>query len=261
MNWIDTLIQKSSPITAYNAEEDRFIKSLIDKAITIANGTSDFGLIVAAFYDLAISSVYYTNITNTGWLYCNIHSPKLILPFVNCCPEHALEGDFIFHKSSKPTSAKIGQATTRILLLFYQELFKRFGKKIVVLKATEPADAIFYNAASKKIFLGEIKSSPLLTMPLSMHCEPLTTFDKDGSIVELQHEATNNPYILNNAINIILPVKREHKWESEYYELGSKTSNNDDTFAYNGLNTLLRNNDFVNKYLKYWMASFSAYKR
>ena len=259
MNWIDTLIQKSSPITAYNAEEDRFIKSLIDKAITIANGTSDFGLIVAAFYDLAISSVYYTNITNTGWLYCNIHSPKLILPFVNCCPEHALEGDFIFHKSSKPTSAKIGQATTRILLLFYQELFKRFGKKIVVLKATEPADAIFYNAASKKIFLGEIKSSPLLTMPLSMHCEPLTTFDKDGSIVELQHEATNNPYILNNAINIILPVKREHKWESEYYELGSKTSNNDDTFAYNGLNILLRNNDFVNKYLKYWMASFSAY--
>jgi len=259
MNWIDTLIQKSSPITAYNAEEDRFIKSLIDKAITIANGTSDFGLIVAAFYDLAISSVYYTNITNTGWLYCNIHSPKLILPFVNCCPEHALEGDFIFHKSSKPTSAKIGQATTRILLLFYQELFKRFGKEIVVLKATEPADAIFYNAASKKIFLGEIKSSPLLTMPLSMHCEPLTTFDKDGSIVELQHEATNNPYILNNTINIILPVKRENKWESEYFELGSKTNNTDDSFAYNGLNTLLSNNDFVNKYLKYWMASFSAY--
>ena len=259
MNWIETLIQKSSPITAYNAEEDVLIKNLIDKAISIGNETSDFGLVVAAFYDLAISSVYYTNITNTGWLYCNIRAPKLILPFVNCCPEHALEGEFIFHKSSKPTSAKIGQATTRILLLFYQELFKRFGKKISVLKATEPADAIFYNAASKKIFLGEIKSSPLLTMPLSMSCEHLTTFDNDGSIIELQHQATNNPFILNNVINIMLPVKRESKWTVEYFKLGSKTNNIDDTFAYKGLNELLNNNDFIDKYLKYWVASFSAY--
>ena len=99
MNWIETLIRKSTPIQAYNAEEDTLIKRLIDKAITIGNGRPDFGIIVAAFYDLAISSVYYTNITNTGWLYCNLHSPKLILPFVNCCPEHALEGKFIFHKS------------------------------------------------------------------------------------------------------------------------------------------------------------------
>lgn len=259
MNWIETLIRKSSPITAYNAEENILIKNLIDKAITIGKGTSDFGLVIAAFYDLAISSVYYTNITNTGWLYCNIHTPKLILPFVNCCPEHALEGEFIFHKSSKPTSAKIGQATTRILLLFYQELFKRFGKDICVLKATEPADAIFYNAASKKIFLGEIKSSPLLTMPLSMSCEHLTTFDKDGSIIELQHQATNNPFILNNVINIMIPVKRENKWTVEYFKLGLKTNNADDTFAYKGLNELLDNNDFINKYLKYWSASFSAY--
>lgn len=259
MNWIENLIRRSSPIEAYNAEENAFIEKLIDKAITIGNGRPDFGIIVAAFYDLAISSVYYTNITNTGWLYCNLHSPKLILPFVNCCPEHALEGKFIFHKSSKPTSAKIGQATTRILLLFYKELFKRFGKDICVLKATEPADAIFYNAASKKIFLGEIKSSPLLTIPLSMFCEPLTTYDKEGTIVELKHEATNNPYILNNEINIILPVKRENQWTTEYFELGTKISNTDESFAYNGLSNLLDNDDFISKYLKYWMASFSAY--
>lgn len=152
MNWIETLIKKSSPNLPYNTEENKLIKKLIKKAIDLSKEDLDFGLVIAAFYDLAISSVYYTNITNTGWLYCNLNAPKLILPFVNCCPEHALKGEFIFHKSSKPTSAKIGQATTRILLLFYQELFNSFNKKIDVLKAAEPADAIFYNKSEKKIF-------------------------------------------------------------------------------------------------------------
>ena len=172
MNWIDKILKKSTAIAAFNKEEDELIQKLIDKAIELHIKTNvDLGIIVAAFYDLAISSVYYTNITNTGWLYCDLKKPKLILPFVNCCPEHALKGEFVFHKSSKPTSAKIGQATTRILLLFYRELFKRFGKNIEVLKATEPADAIFYNPRERKVFLGEIKSSPLLTMALAMECE------------------------------------------------------------------------------------------
>ncbi len=259
MNWIETLIKKSSPNLPYNTEENKLIKKLIKKAIDLSKEDLDFGLVIAAFYDLAISSVYYTNITNTGWLYCNLNAPKLILPFVNCCPEHALKGEFIFHKSSKPTSAKIGQATTRILLLFYQELFNSFNKKIDVLKAAEPADAIFYNKSEKKIFLGEIKSSPLLTMPLSMSCEPLTTYDNDGIIINLQHEATNNPFILNNSINIILPVRENGKWAPTYYDLGKKTSNSDDSFAYQGLNKLIENEEFISNYLNYWMASFAAY--
>lgn len=121
MNWIDKILKKSTAIAAFNKEEDELIQKLIDKAIELHIKTNvDLGIIVAAFYDLAISSVYYTNITNTGWLYCDLKKPKLILPFVNCCPEHALKGEFVFHKSSKPTSAKIGQATTRILLLFLE---------------------------------------------------------------------------------------------------------------------------------------------
>jgi len=259
MNWIETLIKRSSPILPYNMEEGALINKLIHKAVNLSNENFDFGLVIAAFYDLVISSVYYTNITNTGWLYCNLNSSKLILPFVNCCPEHALQGEFIFHKSSKPTSAKIGQATSRILLLFYRELFKTFGKDIEVLKAIEPADAILYNKSEKKIFLGEIKSSPLLTMPLSMSCEPLTTFDREGVIVDLQHDATNNPFILNNTIKIILPVLQEGKWFPQYYELGKKISNTDDSFAYRGISKLIENDDFVNKYLKYWMASFASY--
>ncbi len=259
MSWIENIIKKSSPNIPYSTEEGKLIRKLIKKAVDISRGELDLGLVIAAFYDLAISSVYYTNITNTGWLYCNLNSPKLILPFVNCCPEHALKGEFIYHKSSKPTSAKIGQATTRILLLFYQELFNNFGKDITVLKAVEPADAIFYNKLEKKIFLGETKSSPLLTMPLSMSCEPLTTFDEYGSIVNLRHESTNNPFILNNTISVILPICQKNSWIPCYYKLGKKTSSTDDLFAYQGLNNLLEDDAFVHKYLEYWMASFAAY--
>ena len=259
MNWIDSLIKKSSPIAAYNSEEEAMVKAMIDKAIYLGTKNSDFGLIIAAFYDLAIASVYYTNLTNTGWLYCNKYNPKLILPFVNCCPIDALDGDFVFHKSSKPTSAKIGQATTRILLLFYKELFLRYNKNIIVLKATEPADAIFYNEEEKKVFLGEIKSSPLLTMPLMMECEPLTTYDGDGNIVQLKHEATNNLHILNNEIKLLVPQKYNDKWKSNYFSLGKKKSQSDVTFAYKGITSLLSDEEFLHHYLIYWKESFNSY--
>lgn len=62
MNWIETLIKKSSPNLPYNTEENKLIKKLIKKAIDLSKEDLDFGLVIAAFYDLAISSVYYTNI-------------------------------------------------------------------------------------------------------------------------------------------------------------------------------------------------------
>lgn len=94
MNWIENIIKKSTPIEAYSSKEDELVSVLLDVAKS-ENLNCSLGTKLAAFYDLAISSVYYTNITNTGWLYCNLNSPKLILPFVNCCPEHALQGDYV----------------------------------------------------------------------------------------------------------------------------------------------------------------------
>lgn len=149
MNWIETIIKKSTPIEAYSRKEDELVSLLLDIARS-ENLNCSLGTKLAAFYDLAISCVYYTNITNTGWLYCNLNFPKLILPFVNCCPEHALQGDYVFHKSSKPTSAKIGQATTRILLLFYQKLFALYDKDLKVLKAQQNPQMQFSTTNKKK---------------------------------------------------------------------------------------------------------------
>lgn len=258
MNWIETIIKKSTPIEAYSRKEDELVSLLLDIARS-ENLNCSLGTKLAAFYDLAISCVYYTNITNTGWLYCNLNFPKLILPFVNCCPEHALQGDYVFHKSSKPTSAKIGQATIRILLLFYQKLFALYDKDLKVLKATEPADAIFYNKQEKNIFLGEIKSSPLLTLALCSPCEIQTTYDNDYNIIEIKHSTMSNPFIIGKELFVEVPVKINGVWKTKNYSIGIKSSATDEDFAYDGLIKLIQDKNFIKDYMNYWTVSFDAY--
>ncbi len=260
MNWIENMIKRSSPITANSELEEQLVIRLVDKAKERQNSGHPFGMIMAAFYDLAISTVYYSNITNSGWLYCDEESPKLILPFVNCCPIHALKGRFVFHKSSKPTSAKIGQATTRVLLLFYKAMFKAYGLDIDVLKATEPADTIFIDKVNKSVFFGEIKSSPLLTLALSMDCETQTTYDIEGNIIPMSHKPMDNPYITSNNLYLIVPeMGTDGAWYPRFFPIGSKQSNVDNEFAYKGMLKLVEDEVFLKTYLDYWNRSYVVY--
>lgn len=259
MNWIESLIRRSTPISAVNSEEQKLIEELVEIASNYRSNGYPIGTLLAAFYDLAIASVYYTNITSVGWLYCKHDRPRLVLPFVNCCPIHALERTFVFHKSSKPTSAIIGQATARILLLFYQEIFKKSKNNIRVNKAPEPADAIFVDYTDKNAYFAEIKSSPLLTPTLCMDCDEMTEFSDNGDIKASQHQATSNPNVLNKELSIIIPKKIHSKWMPTFYPIGMKQNQNDSLFAYKGLRQLISNHDFIETYLEYWSESFAAY--
>ena len=261
MSWIDAIIRKSNIVRANNAKEQELVDALVNTSLNYADKSIETGIILASFYDLAISAVYYTYITNSGWIYCrNFGNPKLILPFVNCCPVHALNGEFIFHKSSKPTSAKIGEAASRILLLFYQSLFKIHGKTLEVYDACEPADAIFLDKTNSTAFFAEIKASPLLTMSVATDCEILTDFDKDENIVEVAHKSTANPNLIGSEIYIMLPIQSESgKWDFRYYSIGHKQKNNDEDFAYNGILNLLSNQSFLKDYIQYWQTSFRLY--
>lgn len=258
-NWIDKIINRSQAIAPICPQE----MELIRRAIIIAHSNKlqmPIGLKIAAFYDLVISAVYYTNITNDGWLYCKDEGKnRLILPFVNCCPVHALKGEFHFHSSSKPTSAKIGQVTTRVLLLFYQELFDMQNTNIKVYKAPEPADAIFLDQENRKVLFAEIKSSPLLTPAISTYCDELISLDKDGNSIVLQHKKTANTNILHNQLNLLIPKKQGKDWNMSTFPLGIKNSSTDAVFAYSGLLELFNNNEFIDSYLEYWNSSFRLY--
>ena len=59
MNWIDSLIHRSYKATAISQSEQKLIDKLIDVAyIKSESEGKNLGLILAAFYDLAISAVY-----------------------------------------------------------------------------------------------------------------------------------------------------------------------------------------------------------
>lgn len=262
MNWIENIIKKSAPIEANSALELQLVSKMVAIAKERHSQDYSYGMMLAAFYDLAISAVYYSNITNSGWLYCDEGTPKLVLPFVNCCPIHALEGKFVFHKSSKPTSAKIGQATTRVLLLFYNELFRLHGMDVQVLKATEPADTIFIDRDNRSLFFGEIKSSPLLTPAIVTDCEPQITYDEGGNVIQMSHRPVNNPYVNQNKLYILVPEEDERgTWKPSYFLIGSRKSNSDEDYAYNGIINLLDDERFLGTYLKYWNRSFLAYSK
>lgn len=258
--WIDQILEKSSSI--YSFQQDEELK-LIKRTIDIALHRKDkytVGIKLAALYDLVISAEYYTSVTNTNWLYCRHKDiSRLILPFTNCCPIHALDGQFVFHVSHKPTSAKIGQATTRVLLFFYQELFKALGKNIEVMKAVEPADAIFIDRETNKVLFAEIKSSPLLTLSLSTKCDVLRSYDKHDNIINIEHKKSDNTNLIGMPISIMLPVKDKKKWRMKEYVLGIKKNIEDKSFAYMGLFNLLQDEEFITNYLYYWDKSFKAY--
>lgn len=260
-NWIEKIIKKSVEITPLSEEENL----LVEEAVSIAmkyKDTDDFGLVVAAFYDLIISSVFISNATNDGWIYCTEGGPKLILPFINCCPVHALENKFTYHKASKPTSAKIGQATTRILLLFYKKIFDSFNLNIKVLRAVEPADAIFYEEEYQRVFFAEIKSSPLLALSIAMDCDEMLKQDVNGDRVKIEHLSTVNPKFAGSEIDVMIPKEvSDKKWIPIFYPIGIKNHPNDTSFPYLGVKKLLNNDDFIKDYLNYWKASYMAYSK
>lgn len=261
MNWIDNIISKSKAVIPTCDEEQTLIDELVSIAFSKQMKTTDRGLLLASFYDLVVSAVYYTYITNSGWMYCkNNGVPKLTLPFVNCCPIHVLSNEFVFHKSNKPTSAKIGEATSRILLLFFQSLFKEFGKHIKVLDACEPADAIFIDETNKCAFFAEIKASPLLTMSLAMNCDMMTDTNDDGNLVDIEHKSTANPNLLGKELFIMLPAKtNDNSWKMTYHSIGKKTTATDVSFAYKGLRNLIKDPEFIKCYNDYWLSSFNLY--
>lgn len=261
MNWIDELIQDSSIITPNHIPEQRLIDKMVRIAYSDTIQREKRGLALAAFYDLAIAAAYYSCITNSGWIYCrNDGNPKLVLPFVNCCPIHAINGQFVFHKSSKPTSAIIGTATSRVLLLFFQSIFNKTGKKLKVYNASEPADAIILDNANHNAFFAEIKASPLLTMAIAMGCNEITDTDERGNQVSVEHCSTKNTNLFGSDLFVMLPKEAEAgKWKFTYYPLGKKANKEDVFFSYSGISSLLDDVDFINDYLSYWKTSFNLY--
>ncbi len=262
-NWIKSILSKSRQIIVENDSERQLIQRLIDYSYEYANQTGNgVGKYLAASFDLVVAADYYSAITHTKWLYCpgsfSKTAPRLYYHFTNCCPFHVLQKEFVFSPAKKPPSGKIGRATSRLLLDFYQQLFEKRGRSEKILKGCEPVDTVILDEARKMIIFAEIKASPLLTLPLSMPSERMYT-EKGGERVPLSHQITNNTSLFEKDIEILVPVKDDEHWNSKYFPLGKVTDVQDSEWAQKGILTLLQNDQFLPDYFKFWLEALRVY--
>jgi hypothetical protein len=220
--------QENAELSLLTDNPDEWVKKQIDRAVQIhltdderelANllieraheyamtGAIDFGLTLAAAFDLFVATEYYAVVTNTGWLYCPENDPLLIYNFgANACSRCLLSGEFHYHSASKPSSGHIGKTTRRLLCVFLTCLFERNHEKIKVYVASEPVDVIVYDENKEIVLLAEAKAAPLTILPLAVLTEAQTQNDDIGNVVPRLHASTDNSTLTSVSINIMLPV-------------------------------------------------------
>ena len=260
-NWIEDILNRCSKLEQSNSFENQLIDLLIEKCHKkIERSIDDIGLLLASAFDLLVSAEYYGMVSHSDWLYCPQNAPRLFFHYTNCCPRDVISNKFFFNPSNKPTSGKIGTATSRLLLLFIQKNFQRKNFNEIVLKGTEPVDAVIVNNETKQVLFAEIKASPLVTLPISMTTQRLTK-DVNGEIVNAKHISTINSALYGTPIDIFLPILEDGEWKESYYCLGQRENEKDNYWAYKGLITLLRNNEnFFNQYFDFWQEALKTYQ-
>lgn len=235
-----------------NPLEIVLISKIIEKSMDLRMSNQDIplGRLLAAGFDLIVSADYYASTGHKGWFYCPSPCPRLYFHFTNCCPRHALENVFYFHASSKPESGSIGKSTSRLLRSFLNALLVKRGRNEMVLKGTEPVDVVVINETTKHVLFGEIKASPLLTLPLVMDAQDMGS-DHEPSLTMTE--------VFGRPMKLFIPEKRESAWDERLFDFGVRGSANDKHWGYRSMISLLDNSDFLPTYYKFWDAALAAY--
>ena len=265
-NWIDRILRKSIDNTAKeeknnnNPFEDRLIANLIDRCYEMRTEDSSLplGMLLACGFDLLVSAEYYSSLGHRGWFYCPSPSASLFHHYTNCCPRHALDNIFHFHSSSKPESGSIGRATSKLLRSYFTALLTKLKRKERILKGSEPVDVVILNEETRQVFFGEIKASPLLTLPLIMESEEITD-DEGNEISEHDGELTINT-VYNRPISLFVPILEGENWREKQFYLGEKSDSTDRFWGYRSMIELLdRDDSFFKTYSLFWNSALVKY--
>jgi hypothetical protein len=209
------------------------------------------GVALAASFDLLVGLFYYQKVPNRGWLLCTCGPEQYFFPFVNVCPRCALEQSPVYHKAGKSQSANIGAAAIKALILFIQEWFRSQDKDLLVFKGEEPVDLCILDQTRNILLLAEVKSAPLLTLPLVII--PDNASDEADT-----HESLTLGLMQNSKLGILLPFRETTKWKTKTL-LFNKRFDNSDTYFVKMLTLLVKQPTFYKMYLTTWQAAFEAY--
>lgn len=216
------------------------------------------GTLLCSLFDLIVSAMYYRKIGNTGWWYCRDEEPRFFYHYTNCCPRHAIKNQFVFNKSGKLDSASIGTTSAKVLRLLIKEVLNIKNPRLKVYKGSEPIDIIILDEESKKIFLGEIKASPLMTLPLSIKADEQFDYTDSERII-YEHKSAEASTLLGKEIELFIPQISNGEWKSKYYTLGKIENPSDKLWSLRGLIELLKDEEFLYEYYLFWLNTFDTY--
>jgi hypothetical protein len=253
-DWITTQIAQSQEMN-FSGPESRLITAIFEK---IPVHDLNKGRYLAAAFDLLMTAEYYKSVTVKNWHYCPNGHPKIYYSFLNACPYCCLKQKFVFTHGNKPQSGAIGKSSSFLLSLVLYSYFKRSGVNVEIKKSTEPVDVVVIDEANKHVFAAEVKSAPLTILPLFADTDELTTME-DGTIAKVSvHEPISNTHFSTQPVSIGLPKFTENRWEFVFLKIeGLK---NDQNWPYLEIETLVRETDFWEHYVHYWIAAYETYK-
>ncbi|NJO05624.1 MAG: hypothetical protein HC876_08920 [Chloroflexaceae bacterium] len=261
-DWITTNLKRARALTPSNSQTEltvKLIDTVYNRYASVSNAERRIAL--AAAFDLLVAAEYYKSVVHEGWIYCSLHSPQLFYPYTNVCPRCVLSGRFEFAEARKPSSGIIGNVTANLLVLFFQTLLHRKNHPMQVLRSAEPVDGVFIDntTSPKTVIFVEIKSSPLITLPLSATSDLLTVRAEEDSPRAVGHEYINHHRLYGDNLSIWLP-NFEQPIEGYYYELGAKQDKDNHNWAYLGIMSLLERDPlFFENYVSFWKKVFEAY--
>jgi hypothetical protein len=259
--WIESIIRQSEELH-FEHPQERELSELIVKECYANKNLRDIGIgrLLAGGFDLLVGAQYYSAISHAGWSYCPMEEPRLFFHYTNCCPRDVLSNKFNFSPSNKPASGRIGTATSRLLLLYYQSIFNHLGRTEKFLKGTEPVDAVVINKDKKKVLFAEIKASPLLTLPVSIPSERLTE-QVEGEPIDRQHSSVDNTTLYSSDLEILVPKRTKNsEWSERYFKIGRRKNADDRDWAFRGLIELIKEDDsFMREYFEFWNQSLLSY--
>ncbi len=230
------------------------IKEVVDLSMDKAVA-GETGYRLAAAFDLLTSAEYYRSVANRGWTYCNDGLPMMIYLYTNTCPRCIGNGAFRFSKANKPESGQIGTATAGILCQMLEYVFAKKGRHVEVTRASEPIDAIVYDREEEKLILAEVKSAPMLTIPLAMPCEKITEM-VDGELVWADHSIIDNPMLHTSSIGLFFP--KSSKTEEQFVPLKVDWKSSEP--FYDAIDCLIHDSpEFFEDYYRFWMIAYEAY--
>ncbi len=209
------------------------------------------GIALAASFDLLVGIFYYQKVPNRGWLLCTCGTEQYFFPFVNVCPHCAIEHQSFYHKAGKGQSANIGSATIKALILFIREGFNATDSRLKVLKGEEPVDLCVFDEANRTVLLAEVKSAPLLTLPLV-----ITPDNPDDD--SQTHETLTIGSLKGVTLGLLMPYRKNEKWHTSTWNF-NRPFDNEDNFFVEMLTLLINQDDFFNIYLETWQSAFDAY--